>query len=92
MLWNLHMNRYFQYVYILEHLFNTGQGIVLERSPFSDWAYIDAAYNHQGKAEVKCSNEDLLNIVGEGFRRRRMSQTVRQGRGGSLRLRGPVAG
>jgi len=45
MLWNLHMMRYLQYVDILEHLFNTGQGVVTERSPFSDWAYIDAAYN-----------------------------------------------
>jgi len=45
MLWNLHMMRYLQYVDILEHLFNTGQGVVTERSPFSDWAYIDAAFN-----------------------------------------------
>ena len=45
MLWCLHMFRYMQYVDILEHIFNTGEGVVVERSPFSDWAYIDAAYN-----------------------------------------------
>merc|ERR1719187_1236074 len=45
MLWMLHMMRYIQYVDVLEHLFNTGQGVVTERSPFSDWAYIDAAFN-----------------------------------------------
>merc|ERR1719378_2036922 len=45
MLWNLHMMRYFQYVDVLEHIFNTGQGVVTERSPFSDWIYFDAAYN-----------------------------------------------
>ena len=45
MLWCLHMFRYMQYVDVLEHIFNTGEGVVIERSPFSDWAYIDAAYN-----------------------------------------------
>ena len=28
----------------LEHIFNTGQGVVTERSPHSDYVYIDAAY------------------------------------------------
>merc|ERR1719317_1585719 len=28
----------------LAHIFNTGEGIVTERSPFSDWIYFDAAY------------------------------------------------
>ena len=45
MLYNLYMMRYFQYVDNLEHIFNTGQGVVTERSPFSDWVYFDAAYN-----------------------------------------------
>jgi len=45
MLWILHMQRYLQYVDILEHIFNTGQGVITERSPFSDWVYIDAAFN-----------------------------------------------
>jgi len=45
MLYNLHMQRYMQYIDHLEHIFNTGQGVVTERSPHSDWIYIDAAYN-----------------------------------------------
>merc|ERR1712029_203853 len=45
MLWNLHIMRYLQYVDNLAHIFNTGQGVITERSPFSDWVYIDAAYN-----------------------------------------------
>jgi len=45
MLMNLHLQRYFQYMENLEHIFNTGQGVVTERSPHSDWIYMDAAYN-----------------------------------------------
>ena len=45
MLYQLHIMRYFQYVDSLCHIFNTGQGIVTERSPFSDWVYFDAAFN-----------------------------------------------
>jgi len=44
MLYNLWMQRYLQYVDNLAHIFNTGEGIVTERSPFSDWVYFDAAY------------------------------------------------
>ena len=36
---------FFQYIDALAHIFNTGQGVVIERSPFSDWIYFDAAYN-----------------------------------------------
>jgi len=45
MLYQLHVMRYLQYVDNLAHIFNTGQGVVTERSPFSDWVYFDAAYN-----------------------------------------------
>merc|ERR1712179_470039 len=44
MLYTLFMQRYLQYVDDLCHIFNTGEGIVTERSPFSDWVYFDAAY------------------------------------------------
>lgn len=44
MLYSLFMARYLQYVDDLAHIFNTGEGIVTERSPFSDWIYFDAAY------------------------------------------------
>ena len=72
MLWNLHMMRYLQYVDILEHLFNTGQGVVTERSPFSDWAYIDAAFNqgwidkttktHYWKVILNITTTALMNV------------------------------
>lgn len=44
MMFNLHLLRYFHYLEGLEHLFNTGQGIVTEKSPHSDWVFIEAAY------------------------------------------------
>eukprot|EP00092_Neocalanus_flemingeri_P033038 GFUD01035932.1.p1 GENE.GFUD01035932.1~~GFUD01035932.1.p1 ORF type:complete len:450 (-),score=126.34 GFUD01035932.1:127-1476(-) len=44
MLFNLHMCRYMQHVDLLAHIFNTGEGVVTERSPHSDWVYFDAAY------------------------------------------------
>jgi len=45
MLWGLFVFRYMQYADNLAHIFNTGQGVVTERSPHSDWVYFDAAYN-----------------------------------------------
>jgi len=44
MLYYSHVLRYKQYVEILAHIFNTGQGVVTERSPHSDWVYFEAAY------------------------------------------------
>ena len=38
------LRRFTQYVETLAHLFNTGQGVVTERSPHSDWVYFEAAY------------------------------------------------
>ncbi|KAM3961350.1 NADH dehydrogenase (ubiquinone) subunit ND-42 [Aphomia sociella] len=34
--------RYSQYIDALTHLFNTGQGVVLERSPYSDFVFLEA--------------------------------------------------
>lgn len=45
MLMNMHLQRYIQHMEILEHIFNTGEGVVTERSPHSDWIYMDAAFN-----------------------------------------------
>ena len=39
-----HILRYVKYVDMLAHIFNTGQGVVTERSPHSDWVYFEAAY------------------------------------------------
>lgn len=36
--------RFKQYIDAMAHLFNTGQGIVLERSPFSDLVFTNAMY------------------------------------------------
>jgi len=45
MLWGLYQMKYMQYADNLAHIFNTGQGVVTERSPHSHWVYFDAAYN-----------------------------------------------
>ncbi len=45
MLFSLFQVKFDQYWKALRHLFNTGQGVVLEGSPFSHYAYVDAAYN-----------------------------------------------
>ena len=44
MLYILWQSKYIQYVDNLAHIFNTGEGVVTERSPFSDWIYFEAAY------------------------------------------------
>merc|ERR1711962_1327945 len=44
MLYQSHVKRYVKYVDMLAHIFNTGQGVVTERSPHSDWVYFEAAY------------------------------------------------
>lgn len=44
MLYQVFMCKYMEYVKNLRHIFNTGQGVVTERSPHSDWIYFDAAY------------------------------------------------
>lgn len=36
--------RYWQYIDAMIHLLSTGQGVVLERSPFSDFVFADAMY------------------------------------------------
>jgi len=43
MLWLSHQIRYADYMKALAHIFNTGEGIVTERSPFMDYIYVDAA-------------------------------------------------
>uniref|UniRef100_A0A2K6LZS2 Deoxynucleoside kinase domain-containing protein n=1 Tax=Rhinopithecus bieti TaxID=61621 RepID=A0A2K6LZS2_RHIBE len=41
----LYSSRLLQYSDALEHLLTTGQGVVLERSIFSDFVFLDAMYN-----------------------------------------------
>lgn len=39
--------RYSQYIDALTHLLNTGQGVVLERSPYSDFVFLEAMYSQK---------------------------------------------
>uniref|UniRef100_A0A673T741 NADH dehydrogenase [ubiquinone] 1 alpha subcomplex subunit 10, mitochondrial n=1 Tax=Suricata suricatta TaxID=37032 RepID=A0A673T741_SURSU len=49
----LYANRLLQYSDALEHLLGTGQGVVLERSIFSDFVFLDAMYT-QGFIRKQC--------------------------------------
>jgi len=44
MLYQAFACKYMEYSQNLAHIFNTGQGVVTERSPHSDWIYFDAAF------------------------------------------------
>ncbi|KAL8174129.1 UNVERIFIED_CONTAM: hypothetical protein K2H54_038976, partial [Gekko kuhli] len=49
----LYSNRLLQYGDALEHLLATGQGVVLERSPYSDFVFLDAMFK-QGYIHKRC--------------------------------------
>ncbi|XP_004473997.1 NADH dehydrogenase [ubiquinone] 1 alpha subcomplex subunit 10, mitochondrial [Dasypus novemcinctus] len=49
----LYANRLLQYADALEHLLSTGQGVILERSIFSDFVFLEAMYN-QGFIRKQC--------------------------------------
>ncbi|XP_062995272.1 NADH dehydrogenase [ubiquinone] 1 alpha subcomplex subunit 10, mitochondrial [Elgaria multicarinata webbii] len=49
----LYCNRLLQYAFALEHLLTTGQGVVLERSPFSDFVFLEAMFK-QGYIHKRC--------------------------------------
>ncbi|XP_036925113.1 NADH dehydrogenase [ubiquinone] 1 alpha subcomplex subunit 10, mitochondrial isoform X2 [Sturnira hondurensis] len=49
----LYANRLLQYSDALEHLLSTGQGVVLERSVYSDFVFVEAMYK-QGFIRKKC--------------------------------------
>ncbi|XP_039084502.1 NADH dehydrogenase [ubiquinone] 1 alpha subcomplex subunit 10, mitochondrial isoform X2 [Hyaena hyaena] len=49
----LYASRLLQYSDALEHLLSTGQGVVLERSIFSDFVFLNAMYN-QGFIRKQC--------------------------------------
>ncbi|KAM9663987.1 NADH dehydrogenase [ubiquinone] 1 alpha subcomplex subunit 10, mitochondrial [Trichechus inunguis] len=51
----LYASRLLQYADALEHLLSTGQGVVLERSIFSDFVFLEAMYN-QGYIRKQCVN------------------------------------
>ncbi|XP_032523905.1 NADH dehydrogenase [ubiquinone] 1 alpha subcomplex subunit 10, mitochondrial [Danaus plexippus] len=43
----MYMARYGQYIDALAHLLNTGQGVVLERSPYSDFVFLEAMFSQK---------------------------------------------
>ncbi|XP_047506364.1 NADH dehydrogenase [ubiquinone] 1 alpha subcomplex subunit 10, mitochondrial [Pieris napi] len=43
----MYMARFSQYIDALAHLLNTGQGVVLERSPFSDFVFLEAMFSQK---------------------------------------------
>jgi NADH dehydrogenase (ubiquinone) 1 alpha subcomplex subunit 10 len=43
MIFSLLQTKYSQYMDVLMHMFNTGQGVVMERCPYTDLAFADAA-------------------------------------------------
>ncbi|XP_013013093.1 NADH dehydrogenase [ubiquinone] 1 alpha subcomplex subunit 10, mitochondrial isoform X2 [Cavia porcellus] len=49
----LYCNRLLQYADALEHLLSTGQGVVLERSIYSDFVFLEAMYK-QGYIRKQC--------------------------------------
>lgn len=51
-LW-MYTMRLLQYADAIEHLLTTGQGVVLERSPFSDFVFLDAMFN-EGYIRREC--------------------------------------
>uniref|UniRef100_A0A8C9DEK8 NADH:ubiquinone oxidoreductase subunit A10 n=1 Tax=Prolemur simus TaxID=1328070 RepID=A0A8C9DEK8_PROSS len=51
----LYASRLLQYADALEHLLSTGQGVVLERSIFSDFVFLEAMYN-QGFIRKQCES------------------------------------
>ncbi|XP_032423980.1 NADH dehydrogenase [ubiquinone] 1 alpha subcomplex subunit 10, mitochondrial [Xiphophorus hellerii] len=53
-LW-MYTMRLLQYSDAIEHLLATGQGVILERSPFSDMVFLDAMFN-QGYIRKECVN------------------------------------
>ncbi|CAH0760222.1 unnamed protein product [Diatraea saccharalis] len=43
----MYIARYNQYIDALAHLLNTGQGVVLERSPYSDFVFLEAMFSQK---------------------------------------------
>ncbi|XP_020143654.1 NADH dehydrogenase [ubiquinone] 1 alpha subcomplex subunit 10, mitochondrial [Microcebus murinus] len=60
----LYASRLLQYADALEHLLSTGQGVVLERSIFSDFVFLEAMYN-QGFIRKQCVDhyKEVKNVT-----------------------------
>ncbi|KAK5860776.1 hypothetical protein PBY51_022235 [Eleginops maclovinus] len=61
-LWMYNM-RLLQYADAIEHMLTTGQGVILERSPFSDFVFLEAMFK-QGYIRKECVQHynEIINI------------------------------
>lgn len=64
----LYNMRFLQYANALEHLLRTGQGAVLERSPFSDFVFLDAMLKN-GYIRKECVSHynEIKGVTLDGF-------------------------
>ncbi|EDV94406.1 NADH dehydrogenase [ubiquinone] 1 alpha subcomplex subunit 10, mitochondrial [Drosophila grimshawi] len=63
----MYMLRYSQYVDALQHILSTGQGVVLERSPYSDFVFMEAMFRqgYISRGARSVYNELRQNTIGE---------------------------
>lgn len=63
----MYMLRYEQYIDAIAHILSTGQGVVLERSAFSDFIFFEAMYKHGyvSKGARSVYNEIIQNTITE---------------------------
>ncbi|KAL0861288.1 hypothetical protein ABMA27_008849 [Loxostege sticticalis] len=66
----MYIARYSQYIDALAHLLNTGQGVVLERSPYSDFVFLEAMVSQKYVSKgVKSVYYELRNSTIEELMR-----------------------
>ncbi|KAL7730376.1 hypothetical protein ACLKA6_016610 [Drosophila palustris] len=63
----MYMLRYSQYIDALQHILSTGQGVVLERSPYSDFIFMEAMYRqgYVSRGARSVYNEIRQNTINE---------------------------
>lgn len=42
----MYKHRYYQYIDVLQHIFNTGQGVVMDRCVYSDFCFVETMVKH----------------------------------------------
>jgi len=62
--WLVFKEKLRNYVYALKHMYNTGQGVIIEGDPYSDYAHFEAAYN-QGWVErgTRKAYKEALHMI-----------------------------
>ncbi|TDG52277.1 hypothetical protein AWZ03_001107 [Drosophila navojoa] len=63
----MYMLRYSQYIDALQHILSTGQGVVTERSPFSDFVFMEAMFRqgYISRGARSVYNDVRQNTIGE---------------------------